>query len=325
MIYKYIAIICILMFISSCTSTNPSYIDIKKIRTGTDGISMVFLPQGDIPMMEEESRTVSVQLKNDGAFDVGHMYFLLGTESDYVTLGKTYFNGGEGKQEDKQGQLTTYLPENLFKGKSLKTVVGDYAEYDAELTTKKITLSKYQDTLLSAILCYEYGTVAEDEVCIQPSVSVIGLQAACVPKDLTFSSQGAPLVVNKVEVKSTLTTNKQIKTLFKIYFENKGIGDVLNWNTGRLVCSSKPMGEEKIWNYFIMAAFLGDKEIECRVPKTTVLGDSYWLVRLKGGKAEVVCESTSPSGVAYTTPFTVKAFYDYTQTLTKKLTIERTS
>ncbi len=323
-IYKIIGICIILLVMFGCGSRQVDQLTMKELRVGKEGINVAFIPDSkDIKVYQEDQFLLNLMIHNQGAAASNSVYVLVGVEDDYVKVNKRSI--GEEVISEVNTEITSQIDKVEFAGKTPDNPAGDYVEYEAELEAKKITLSKLQETLVSGILCYSYGTKFEDSVCVQPQNNLAGLQPACQPEDIKVGSkgQGAPLAVTKVEVRSNLMSGGKIRTLLKIFIENLGKGDVINDGTGNYVCSAGASEEKpsKVWNYLQFVARMGGKELKCRASK--IEDTPFYLINLKDKKAEVICESINPVGMSYKTPLLVEMFYDYTQTITKKLVIEK--
>jgi hypothetical protein len=310
-----------IIFLMGCNSNlNSSVMSMKELRTGVKGVSLSFLPNDNpIQVYQDDTFIVNMMLRNEGAYDSPDVQFLFGTESDYVDL--TAFRVA-GKVFSGQ-QITSALPEGKLNGKSPEEPLGEFTDIEADLHARKITLSRLQETLMSGVLCYEYGTMAETSVCVQPQNTMLGLQMACQPKDIVLGSQGAPLAVTKIEVKNSLLPGNKIRSIFKIYVENRGTGSVIYSGTSGKVCSSSQSSSD-VWNYFIARVTLGSNALKCQLIEADVPGiDNAYKAKLKNGKAEFICTAESPPGVSYESPFEVDLSYAYTETISRKLNIER--
>lgn len=323
--YNYLLGFCIvLLIISGCTGGQGDQLTMKDLRIGREGVNIEFLDNKDIQVYEGDGFLINMMIRNQGAAATNLVYVLLGIENDYVKLTKKYVNGNN--ITDTAIEVTSLIDQVDFEGISPENPIGGFIEYEAELEAKKITLTKLQETLVSGILCYSYGTKFEKSVCIQPQNNLVGLQPACKINDIDVGSvgQGAPVAITKVEVSSNLVSGGNIRTIFKIYIENLGKGTVINDGAAGYICSASSKIEDpnKVWNYLNFVARLGNKEIKCRARKTSE-NLPFYQINLKNNKAEVICESISPMGVSYETPLLVEMFYDYTQTITKRLVIEK--
>ncbi len=321
----YIPVICIIfLFISSCTSTvSKTQLSMKDFRVGIKGITMQFVPDNNpLKVMQSDQLVSNILLKNEGAASSSNVYLMFATEKDYVSVTSMTFDG----KPMASNSLIEALAGGKFNGKSPNNPAGDFGQFEAALATKKITLSKLQETLMTATICYDYYTAAEASVCVQP-VKSVALPQACIPKDVALTSQGAPVAVTKIEVKNTALPNNIVKSVFRIAVENKGSGDVLYSGSSKVICSSNPLGinANKIWNYFLYQAYLGSNPmpLKCRGETNNLAGKDFNVGLFKNKKAEIICETTTPAASAYQTPLTINLYYDYTETISRQLIIEK--
>ncbi len=320
---KKIILIALIAFIfSSCTliPSKKSAID-TDIRTGTDGLVMNFV-QGTPPTSVYESGQggyegifeFSATLANKGASDIKQGYLMLAYEEDYVELAP---NGGWTVDDlfSTQEKTTSFV----LNGKSIQNPAGEQKMFTNKLKTKMLDeLSEKHDSLLQIISCYDYSTVQSAAVCIDTNPYETGGVKPCTVKDLTFTSQGAPVAITKIESAMLPSGGNTVKPEFKIYIKNKGSGEVINKEKIGLACSPKITPEDKkdLWNIVDITLSLGGEEngqFECTpIP-----------MKLKSDEDYVRCVYTSSimSAVAYQTTLVINLTYGYTQTISKSISI----
>lgn len=202
-------IVILSVFLNGCVGviqTDPSNQD--NWRTGTQGVVMNFVPNNPPSEVVSSSDVlVYVELANKGATDATELKFHLtgfddsildqfDSEKHHENLpGKTKFNP-EGSQE------------HILKWSS-RILMGSLAEIDSFKQAFVVTA------------CYRYKTEAYPQICVDPTqFDVIGpSECDYSVKDLG-ASQGAPIVVTKVEKK--MSTDK---IFLEIEFQNKGSGN----------------------------------------------------------------------------------------------------
>jgi len=98
----------------------------------------------------------------------------------------------------------------------------DFLDYSAEITNWPQGLDEFPlDLMLTN--CYGYTTYASPMVCIDPMPET-EQKKVCKPKTQTFSSQGSPVAVTKIEQE-----NGRKKIVFTIHVKNVGDGEIIDW------------------------------------------------------------------------------------------------
>ena len=325
-------VIFLLVLISGCKgkSTEKS---LEEIRTGTEGITMNFLPNAPPAKIHVEKGAppeanifeVVLELKNKGAYPqpdegtggLGPSFgkiFLSGYDTNIITL--------ESK-DGKSGDLST----KTLEGKSTINPNGgqDILSFTGKIIPENLNVEKYEPTLL-ATACYYYLTIAGPSVCIDPNpYSTIKEKKVCEVQDTTLSNQGAPVAVTKIDEEAFAT-----KTQFKITIKNVGNGDVLKADAANNKCD--PFGTQKIQRDDIdkvnlMWVKVSDKALMCGPFAESNVKSTGGLVRLINGEGFVICEMpNSEYGnkiSAYTTPLLIQLSYGYRNTIEKKIQIKQ--
>jgi len=323
-LFNLLIILVLLLAITGCSgSAGRQPLAMKDFRVGDRGLTLSFVPDDrPIEVLENDTFNLDFDIKNEGAYDVTDLYVAFGYETDYLNLKERKFES----LPVTSNTLTAALPEGKLQGRSPRLTLGGNAFYESILQAKYITLSKFQITTVNAIACYNYATIAETSVCIQPKNTMLGLQDVCEAKDQVLTPQGSPLAVTGVKVLNNVmigeTGANMIRSQFKIQIDHVGTGNVIKSQTAAKVCSSGALRDEKVWNYFHAKVFLGEKELKCRY---LTYGNGY-LARLRDGGVEIICEDANPiASGGYTRPLRVELAYDYTQSISRQISIERYS
>jgi len=286
---KILFIIVILtIFLNACTGviqTDTSNSD--NWRIGTQGVVMNFVP--NTPPSEVVSSSdvlVYLEYSNKGATDAQNLEFhLTGFDDSILHFPKKRIH----PSENLQGK-TQFNPEGsqeyLMKWES-SISMGSLASTD----------SFKQSFIVTA--CYGYKTLAFPQICIDPNqYDVIGPTECEYSVNYLGTSQGAPIVVSKVEKK--MSTDK---VFLEIEFQNKGSGNP--YDTGNC------LGLEYSEIDKIRINKVGDDTFTCN-PN---------VVRLVNDKGFTICESNSnfrmPSSRS-DIQVPIKISYNYRDSLPKK-------
>ena len=314
-ILTFIIIICLLTL--GCRRIGPGASPeeggvIEEIYRGNEGLRMDFMQ--DAPPREiydEGTLNMIVELENRGTYDLSGsncMLHLSGYDNTIIrTLDPDQFCG------------------DYFEGKSTFNPEGGYST--VEFTSDYIKLPQGTDVyepnfLVSA--CYRYKTIANPEVCIDPSLySLSAIQKACLVRDVSVGGgQGAPVAVTRVDVDML-----KDKVQFTIYVSNVGgsggRGRVLRPGvsiTGQSAHScpyNLDYDDINIVDYSV--DFRGGSLLRC---SPTVHGLSQ--ARLINDQAKIVCLFTTSGEEAYVTPLQIELDYTYLDSIEEEVRIIKT-
>lgn len=304
-------------------TTNPKPLTRDEIYKGTDGLVMSFwkdTPPKEVYASTDTERAqfdIAIELQNKGAYNIEQGWLTLVLENDYMLI-----------DEWKQGEHISYSGDSRatfdLEGKSLLNPIGG-----KDLTTIRINANKFPETLsethTSSILlaaCYKYQTSVYENVCVDTDVyNLRNLDKPCNVKDMSLTSQGAPIAITKVEVQMMPHENQdRIKPIFTIYVENKGNGEVIKSGVAiENACSSGSLRiKENDINVVDIKAYLSGREyqLDCN-PGYVKLKEKQGVIRcsLKDGKEKQYG--------TYEAPLIIDLDYGYMQTIAKEVTIKK--
>jgi hypothetical protein len=303
---KILIFIFCIIFVSGCGSffSNKGPISDVNFRTGTSALEMEFLkenPPNDI--YENQNFKAAVFLQNKGASGIKKGYLVIGIEEDYMELLYERY----GKKIDLQ-----------LEGKSMQNPAGEEKIEEFVLKAKKIDpQTQEHESSIYITSCYGYRTELSETVCIDTDVyNLKPMEKVCTVKDISLSSQGAPVAVTKIEERISSSDNGEIIIPeFTIYIDNKGKGEVIDASKIDDACSSGSLNSEDI-NKLKISAYLSGIPLECNSNE----------LKLKNKQDKVICslkEGVKKDEPAFTTLLSVIIEYGYTQTISKKITIKK--
>lgn len=273
------------------------------VYTGTNALEIEFLKEyPPREVYEDQIFKASVFLKNDGASDITHGRLLIGIEEDYMELLYEY-----NQEIDLQ-----------LNGKSRQNPVGEEKIEDFEIKAKAIGLqSEEHESLIYVTSCYDYITELSEPVCIDTDFyNLKAIEKACEVKDISLSSQGAPVAITSIEETISPTEDGSVVIpKFTIYIQNKGKGEVIDSSKIDKVCSSEPLKSEDI-NILGVGVYLSGIRLECRPD----------ILKLRDRQEKIVCslkEGINKEEPTFTTLLSVILEYGYTQTISKRVTIKK--
>ncbi len=295
---KIIVILAICMMLAGCGSyssrdenTDENY------RTGTQGLAINFM--NNMPptkIYDDEPFQVVLEVRNRGATDIES-----GSNS------KVYISGFDSNIIVGIPSSGTAIED--LDGKSIYNRHGEYTTVDFEGTISDLeskNIDNYNFRLL-ATACFNYKTIAEPAVCIDPDpYSSSDKEKACNGNtNPSVGSQGAPIQITSIDVESL-----KGRTKFKIHVSNAGGGTVFRHGYSYLDhCNpydSTGLEYTDVDYVTLTKVMVSNTDIKgtCKPVK-----DSQ--IRLIDGRAEIVCEYSGLSGPAYTTPLIIELDYGY--------------
>lgn len=288
---KKITILLLLVVLSACAPVNK---DLGKItRSGTSGLSIEFL-QNPAEIYEGSGFSTLVQIENKGAEDVRRGSYVLRTAEDDVAMsssltgpfqlkGDLYGPGGQARLQ--------------FKGETNPL---------SSKTTKINTNLRFE-------ACYEYQTLADANVCVDPDLADNNKNKVCKPSTTSLSGgQGAPVTVTSVQTKMMPGDNEDVVIpQFVISVSNTGGGTLTAPSAALSTCSGKTVSRDDM-NKVSVQAQLGGDSLNC--------GDGIVNIVDKS----IVC--TLDSGIAvnagtYISQLGITLDYGYQQTASQSFTI----
>ena len=191
----------------------------------------------------------------------------------------------------------------------------EYIDYHATMHTWPRGLEEYPVTFLLTN-CYGYATFTSPMVCIDPQ-PMSEHRKTCTPRDLSLTSQGAPVAVTKIEQENT-----RKKSIFNIHIKNVGKGDILYWGDLALCSPYSKQGILTSRNKNVVQGF--EVRIENQVLDCTPRDKKIRLNQ--NGEGIITCmydlEFTNIQS-AYQTPLIIEFWYGYMQTEQKQVLFKK--
>jgi len=290
----------------------PSF---TEFRTGTGAMELEFMDTIPESIPEGQPFQIGIHLSNVGASNaLGQI--LLKTDT------KAKFQPGTSYDFVNDNDHAVRAPFELM-GKSVDNPVGEETIkfFNAQIEDNVVYLSEYEESEIKATLCYNYGTYAVMDVCVDPKqyIKTRLEQKACEVKEITSSGQGGPIVITKVIPSYRFKVNEdEVTPTFEITIENDGEGTPYWWNPEQECGAIFDTEEKKVLNRVKVFAKLSTETntLDCH-PKTLYVADKELkeLAVLRDGIAEVICEAPPipVEKAAYVTPLFVHTLYGYMQ------------
>ena len=306
-----------LVILIGCKTGNDVPTSVEKIYTGTQGLAMNFLEKNQPTNIYEDSEfQVDISIENKGTSDIEKGMVVINLENDYMKF---------DRWSSEFGDVDEMLPLDL-KGRSYENPVGDSNIITAFLGALRFPESEKMSELHTSSMyftaCYDYKTQFFDTTCVDTDVyERKGAEKSCKISDKTFTDQGAPLAVTKIEPRMIASKDTgMIVPQYIVYFENKGDGEILSIDAVQKACSSSSLLNEDI-NVVKINAYLSGKKLDCE-PKEKEIA----IVKLKDKQGKIRCtlkEGLDTTQGTYMTPLQITAEYGYTFTISKEIEIKR--
>ncbi len=289
-----VAALAIVLLMAGCGALpgrGPSSIDVapKDVCTSNKGMQVFFekgAPPREVNLNEEFY--VSLKVENNGCSDTENaVLFITGFDTNKLQLTQTSFDGIS------------------LKGISPTSPYGEFQSYVTQAFAIGVDPAKEVDeTVLNAVLCYDYTTTAQGEMCIAPPQESRTLEGVCTPGAVDIDpSQGGPVVVSGVKYR-TIDSSQGRKIQMSIYVANRGEGKVIP--PGSETCFGEPVVVlEDVTFGSYSTSTSGASSVKCFPSAITLSENSNNMFRCL---AEI-----TDSGPAFTTPLSITLRYGYVE------------
>ncbi len=323
---KIIFIPIILILITACTGnkiTSDPIISPEEIYTGSDGLVMNFLTNAPPAEAFENSYAgFGLKLENKGAYDIENGYLAISLETDYIDSIRSSLKSTSRYIDFSDYEHITFD----LNGKSIESLEGDKDVLTFTLMTKELEeLSQTHTTTIAVTSCYEYRTTVSETVCIDSDVNNLKERTkSCTVAPNTLNSQGAPIVVTKIEPKM-IPKERGVEPQFKIRIENKAGGLPVQKESIIDACYSRALNYDKI-NKIEVSAYLAQKDTRIKLDCNVDTNMKTVFPVLKNNVAEITCrydEGISEEDGTYQSILIIEADYGYTDTISQNIVINK--
>jgi len=299
-----------LLLISGCTKSSEKEVIRTDIHTGSDGLEFDFMQ--NLPMSKVysgEEFQIGLRAINKGAYDMTNVIFKISGDPGYVSFNNKL---SDSERISKIEGKTNYDPrdkeENII--------------FDAKSSFADIGFQEH-DSLLIVSACYDYSNTLSTQICVDPDVyNMNPTEKNCQAGDKTFSGQGGPVGISKVETKM-YSKNNALYPRFRITLTNFGPGEVITKGSGSTFCSSDTIKSTDLNSISISRLEFSDitlEDMDCIPTKDNI--------KFTNNQADITCtlkESSSKrldaNTDSYTTSLLVEINYGYSLSKSKTVTI----
>jgi len=323
----------LLIFLTGCGQSSPTPINVY---TGTEGLTINFLENNPPKETYEDSElVVMAEVWNKGAHDLN------GSEDNYAVVNLNfdtlYFTGQNPQLYPLFAPSQTQKLTLQGKSQSWPTGEKNYMQM-ANLKVNKITGTREMPTTtVEASVCYPYETILSQSICMDGDIYNLETTPVCRNKGAyTFSGQGAPIAITKLEVDmipaglaqgqttslGEETSSMKLKPSFKITFTNVGKGVVFTSNeyllTQELCSISNRLYEKDNINTLKIKVYLGNDELTCMTNSEVKLYSNEGSIRCEVPQGKVYQINRN-----YESLLTIQADYYYRTSTSKTVQINR--
>ena len=265
---------------------------LRQVQVGSQGVEVRVLPNYPPPTIYDENELITiVEVRNKGNHDLEPQEcFIRIPGFDPNIVGGDY-------------QRARSCAENVgvLEGKTVFNLEGGFNQI--EFSTQNIALPRGvpdYDPALKILSCYNYGTQANPQVCIDPLFyQVTSEQKTCIPRNVGMGGgQGGPVGVTNVGVEMTGS-----KAIFDITVANLGSGRVLSPFADIQACNDANLERTDFDKVYYNVELAGGSLVDCK-PR-----DGF--VRLSNGQGKILCTFNIPGTSAYETPLLIDLDYGY--------------
>ena len=278
---------------------------LRQVQTGTQGVEISVLPNYPPAQVYDQNELLAIiEVKNRGNHDLEPQdcFIQISGFDPNIILGG--FNQPRSCAENT----------GMLEGKNVYNIEGgsNQLEFKSSTITLPPDVFEYKPTL-NFVTCYNYETVANPSVCIDPLLfQVTAEQRTCTPHDVGMGGgQGAPVGVSLVGVDMVGR-----KAIFEINVKNFGTGRVLSPYSDIRSCGQASLEYTDLDKVGYDVQMTGGSLLDCK-PRDG-------LVRLTNNLGKIICQFDVPGASAFETPLTVKLNYNYIQSFQKGIQIVKT-
>ena len=235
---KHVQAILVLLLLSLAYGCSPPGEDATEVplqnTNSTEGLAISFVkgapPDEIYAYSGSDSYDIVLNIENKGTYSIncssnkcGTLTIFSGDPINYNETGNLIRNPGDS--------------DAVLRGKNLY-LPGERLVHSSEM--KVGTVQGEAEVSLFALACYPYKTVFSESVCVDLSdYTSSEEEKACQAKDLTFSGQGAPIAIKRVEQQRLSS-----RIIFKIFLENMGKGNIIDFDSYEQICTAKGIENE---------------------------------------------------------------------------------
>ena len=291
-----------LLLLAACVPLIPTKqsIVIPKIYEGSQGVDVWFVqnaPPNDV--FEGQLFGVAFSLENKGANDIENGVYVIGLPNELTA------------RESVVGRFN-------LKGKSMFNPFGE---------SKIIKISSRAGELAQQVarvpvglgvdVCYPYHTELSTQVCINPEPTIVSKpKTVCTPSAQSFSGQGAPVAITRVDVPQILPLDNPALIQPQITLNIKNVGKGFVVDKSRFADACTPRGGKDLFNIVRVSGWLSELSLDCHPQE----------LRLSDKENTVVC--SVPSGLEkargnHLALLNLKLDYGYVDKKTKQIYVKK--
>lgn len=313
-------LILVLLSINGCGNRSRRDNTEVKLQSGTKGLTLEFMKNFPEEVVEEGRLYASFELRNEGFFDIKQGILVLSLEKDFMEIDS--WELPETFKSNSDNTITFDL-----NGKTISNIMGEKQVASAVIKTKKIDDTRNKiESMIVVNACYPYATILSETICIDTDPNELRIvQKTCKVKDITSSSQGAPVAITKVEQKIIPGSDKDnVGLQFTILAENKDDGLIIDQNKYKDICIGRGSSKEDYNKLILKSLKFSDfvyrygqeSDLECEPNPLKETREGYFTRCTL--KEENSIPKTQPT---FETPIVIELSYGYKTTESEEIDI----
>lgn len=287
----------LVLFSIGCSSNPRNEEGDVDFRRGSIGLEMRFM-DGNPPveLYEGDILPINIEMFNRGTAPItdGSLY-LTGYDPNIIT------NNPWGGISGNLPFYGTPYPFQILDTKSQFNTEGGYdvKEFQSGVITLPEGTTIYRIPLV-AYACYDYFTLASENICIDPQPHRTYVDKPCITQDVSLGGgQGAPVSVTGIDV---VNMRDELKLTFTI--QNVGGGDIVDLSVMKMKCptSFSPADLNVVYVDHVVVGPNFDIKPSCQPNGRIKLNDGY---------GKVICTFPITGTTAFKTPVEIRISYGY--------------
>lgn len=303
-----IGIIILTIIFAGCNSTSnkdKNLIKTVDLYKGTDGLDFEFLK--DSPpseMYSNQSFQIITLIKNKGPYPIDNAKMVLSYDNTdfYLKGSKEYSFTLNGK--------------DIYNARNDEKIKSFYA-----LAIPLLPNSEFLQSTILATACYGYQDKLTTEICIDiDPYNLNPVEKPCKVTDQSFSGQGGPLGVSRIEQK-TIVSDMGVRPQFIIYLKNFGQGQVISKDKIQDLCASQKILKEDLNGITLKDVSFSKytlSDITCEPSNLRIFDKEEFFVCTLNDDKEILKEESS-----YKTSLNIEFDYGYALTKSKDISIKK--
>ena len=299
-----IMVFLLVILLAGCRGTSRHEEGDINYRRGTIGLDMRFLDRSPpYVVYERDVLPITLELFNRGAAEIhwGRIY-VTGYDTNIISRFST--DGTISSLPGHEGH-----PFEMFDAKTQFNREGGYKIMEFQSATLDLRGGDKYRVPLTVYACYDYETIANVEICMDPEPHRAPYDKACITRNPSVGGgQGAPVAITYVDL-----TNMRDQMRITFSISNVGGGTLIDRNKMQFLCPTG-FGPADVDVVELIEVKVGNQIITDRCSPNG-------RIKLVNGVGRVSCSALMTQPSAYTTPLEITLYYGYRSHIRREVEI----